>query len=120
MLAGFPSCGCAPLPIANLRHVLAVFADVLLVIDELVPNQLLGVSGARAERGHPIYYVCNKVKTVDVVHHRHIEWGGRCSLFLVAADMEVSVIGPPICQPVTQPGMTMRREDDGFGFGKER
>ena len=36
-----------PSPVADLRHVVAVLGDVLLVLDQLVADRLLGVGGAR-------------------------------------------------------------------------
>src|SRR4051794_12126435 len=38
-----------PLPAADLRHVVAVLADVLLVLDQLLVDRLLEVRGAGAE-----------------------------------------------------------------------
>jgi hypothetical protein len=35
-----------PPPIANLRHVFAVFANVFLMVNELVADELFGISGA--------------------------------------------------------------------------
>lgn len=56
-----------PLPIPNLRQVLAVLRDVLFVLDELVANGLLGVGGMGTERGHAINHVGDEVKAIQVV-----------------------------------------------------
>src|SRR5882672_11271257 len=44
----------APPPARDLRHVVAVLGNVLLVLYELVAHRLLGVGGAGAELGHPV------------------------------------------------------------------
>ena len=49
-----------PLPIDDLRHVLAVLVDVLGVLDQFVAHRLLGVGGSGAELGHPVDYVPTK------------------------------------------------------------
>ncbi len=50
-------------------------------------------------------------KRSRLVHHRHIERRRDRPLFLVAADMDVVVIGAPIGQPVNQPRIGMEGED---------
>ncbi len=40
---------CTPLPIADLRHVVAVLADVMFVFHEFVLDGLFGVGGPRAQ-----------------------------------------------------------------------
>src|SRR5580704_8318077 len=42
----------APPPAGDLGHVVAVAADVFLVVDELVADRLLGIGGARPKLGH--------------------------------------------------------------------
>src|SRR5919106_719671 len=46
--------GLPPLPPADLRHVLAVLGDVVLVLDELVADPLLEVRGAGPEAGNSV------------------------------------------------------------------
>ena len=56
-----------PFPVPDLRHVLAVFADVGLVVDELVAEGLLSVGGARAQARHPVNHVPDQMEAVEVV-----------------------------------------------------
>src|SRR5262245_10289362 len=62
----------APAPAGDLRHVLAVLLDVLLVLDELVADGLLGPGGAAAEPRHAIDHVLHQVEAIEVVEHAHV------------------------------------------------
>src|SRR5690606_717934 len=109
-----------PRPLLHFRHVLAVLVNILLVLDQLVANVLLSVGRAGPQFRHPIDNVANQVEAIDVVEHRHIERRGRCSLFLVAADMQVVMIRAPVRQPVNQPWVAVIGEDNRFIARKDR
>ena len=59
------------------------------------------------------------MEPVEVVKHHHVEWRGRRALFFIAADVQVRVIGPAISQPVNQPRIAVKSEDDRFVFREE-
>ena len=61
---------------------------------------------------------CTRWKPVQFVLHPDIEGGRDRSLFLVAPDVEVPV-GPAVGQPVDQPRVTMKAEDDVLILGEE-
>src|SRR6266516_5317370 len=104
----------SPFPVPNLRQVLAMVGDVLLVFDEFVANGLLGVRSLGTELRNAVDYVGDEMKTVQVVHHHHVERSrGRAFLF-VTADVEVLVVGAAIREPMNQPGITVIGEDDRF------
>ena len=91
----------------------------MLVLDELVANGLFGVGSARAKGRHAINDVGDEMKTVQVVHHHHVERRRGRAFFLEAAHMEILVVGAPIREPMNQPRITMIGEDDRF-VGRER
>ena len=62
-----------PAPVADLRHVLAVLLDVLLVLDQLVADRLLEVRGPRAELRQAVDHVLRQVEAVEIVEHDHVE-----------------------------------------------
>ena len=86
--------------------------DVLLVLDELVADGLLGVGGLGAELRHAIDHVGDEVKAVQIVHHDHVERRGGRAFFLVAAHVQVLVVGAAIGEPMNQPGIAVIGEDD--------
>src|SRR5438045_1763340 len=58
-----------PSPAGNLGHVIAVPGNVLLVVDELVADCLLGISGPRSELRHAVDHVADQVETVEIIQH---------------------------------------------------
>ncbi len=63
-----------PFPIPNFGHVFSVLRDILLVLDQFVPDCLLSVGCRRTKLGHTINDVPNEVKAVESIHNHHIEW----------------------------------------------
>jgi hypothetical protein len=66
--------------------------NVLLVLDEFVSNELLGVGGARSQLRQAIDHVAKQVKAVHVIDHYHIEWRRGGAFYLVAAHVQVLVV----------------------------
>ena len=58
------------------------------------------------------------MKSIELVHHRHVE--GRCSraFFLVTAHVKVCVIPPTIHEPVNQPWIAVKGEHGWLVFVK--
>ena len=69
-------------------------------------------AAARPERWHAVDDVLDQVEPVHIVAHRHVEGRGGRALFLVAAHVEVAVVGPPVREPVNEPRIAVVREDD--------
>src|SRR5207244_7399057 len=103
-----------PLPVPNLWHVLPVLGDVLPVLKELVADGLLRVGRFRAKLRHAVDHVLDEMEAVEVVQHHHVERRGGRAFFLVAAHVEVLVVGAAIREPMNQPRVTVEGEDDRF------
>src|SRR5438128_1683709 len=76
-----------PFPVFDLGHVVAVFGDVLLMIDQLIAQGLVRAGGATTKLGHAIDYIEREIKAIDIVQHAHIERSRRSAFFLIAAHM---------------------------------
>ena len=63
--------------------------------------------------------VHDEMETVEVVQHRHVERRRDGAFFLVAADVNVVVIGAAISQSVDQPRVGVEGEDDRLILGEE-
>src|SRR5450759_2227370 len=63
----------SPLPVPNLRQILAVRVDVLLVLDELVLELLLQMKALLACLRQAVDRVHHKMEAVQIVQHRHVE-----------------------------------------------
>ena len=108
-----------PLPIANFRHVLSDARDVLLMLDQLDMQALLSQRRHVLQPWHAVDHIAGQVVAVDLIHYGHIEWGGRCTFFLVSAHVQVGVIGASIGEPVDQPRIPVEGEDNGLVSGKK-
>src|SRR5438552_11492218 len=107
-----------PLPVADLRHVLTITVDVVLVIHQPVTKELLGVGGTSCKTRDPIDHITDEMKTIDFIEHHHVEGRGRRSFLLVAAHMQAVVIGASIGQAMDEPGIAVKREDDRLVAGE--
>jgi hypothetical protein len=65
----------------------------------------------RGQAGHAVDHVHDQVEAVEVVEHHHVERRGGGALLLVAAQAEALVIGPPVGEPMDQPGVAVERDD---------
>ncbi len=100
-----------PSPAKKLGIVLAVFRNVLLVIKQGVANGLLGIGGARTELRQPVNYVLREVKTIQLVEHASVEGCRQRAFPLVAADVQIVVVGPEAGKLMDQPRVAMESED---------
>ena len=85
---------------ADFRQVLAAFVDVLLVLDQLVLELVFQINAPVTGLRQAIDSVHYEVEAIQVVQHSHVEGCGDGALFLVAADVDVVVIGTAVGQPV--------------------
>src|SRR5271165_1120668 len=114
-----PSLRRVPSPVPDLRQILAMLVDVVLVLDELVAHCLFQIVALAAETGQIVHDVLHQMKAIDVVLHPHVKGCGDRALLLVAPDMEVPV-GPAISQPMNQRRMAVEAEYDRPIPGEER
>src|SRR5262249_2723931 len=91
-----------PPPAGDLGHIVAVSADVLLVVDKFVADRLLGVSGARPKLRHAVDGGAYEVEAIEIVQHAHIERRRGGALFFVAAHVDVRVTRSAVSQPVNK------------------
>ena len=110
----------SPCPAADLGRILAVLVDVLLVIDKRIADRLFCIGRARAQLRHAVNHVLHQVKTVQIVEHAHVEGRGRCPFFLVAAHVEIVMIGAPIGQAMNQPRVAVKSKNDRLVGGEQR
>ena len=78
------------------------------------------VAGLRREPGHPVDDVHHEVEPVEVVEHDHVERRRGRALLLVAAHVDVAVVGPPVGEAVDEPRIAVVGEDDRLVRGEER
>jgi hypothetical protein len=95
-----------------------MLVDVDFVLDELVLHHLLQVGPFGSQIWHPIQHVLHQMKPVELVLHPNVECRRDCAFFLVSPNVQVP-IGSAIGQPMDQPGVAMKAEDDLLVPGEE-
>ena len=97
-----------------------MFVDVGFVFDQFVAHFLPDRIADFLQLGDALDGINNEVKAVEVVEDDHIERRGRRAFFLVAANVELRVIGAAVSQAVNQPRVAVKGENDGFVCGEKR
>ena len=77
------------------------------------PARLIG------EARHAVNDVDDEMEAVEIVEHHHVERRGRGAFLLVAADVEVGVVGSSVGEPMDQPGVSVVRKDDRLVGGED-
>ena len=108
-----------PAPVPDLRHVFAVRAHVMPVVDQLVPQFLPQVRGNFRQVRYAINDIDRQMKAVDLVAYAHIERRGRGAFFFVSAHMKL-LVGAPVGKAVDQPRIAVIVEDDRLVRSEQR
>src|SRR3984893_15570744 len=105
------SCSQVPAPVADLRQVVAMLADIELVTLHGRPVTRRRLLHLIAEPWNSPDDVQRKLITVEIVQHDHVEGGRGGALLLVAAHMNIVMIVPSVGQLVNHRGVAMEGED---------
>src|SRR5262249_61868030 len=103
--------GSGPPPVEDARLVFTMLGDVLPVCHERVSNRLLGVRRSRTKCRHTIDDIADETKTIQLGQDAHIERRRGGAFLLVAPDMQVAMVGPPVRQAMDEPRVAMKREN---------
>ena len=114
------SCAVARSSPPDLGRVLAVLARVGARQQAPVGHVLAHVAGPRRQAGHAVDHVHHQVEAVQVVEHDHVEGRRGGALLLVAAHVDVVVVGAPVGEAVDQPGIAVVGEDHRPVGGEQR
>jgi hypothetical protein len=106
-----------PLPVAYLGQILPVCGDVLLVLQQLVTDLLLGIRRAGPELRDAVNHVGDEMEAIQIIEDRHVEKCRRRAFFLVATHVQIVMIGAAIGQPVDQPRIAMAGKDNRLSGG---
>jgi len=69
------------------------------------------VRAARREFRDAVDHVADEMIAIEIVEHHHVEGRRRCALLLIAAHVQVAVIGAAVRQAVDQPRVAVVREN---------
>src|SRR5512146_139199 len=108
-----------PFPVANLGLVDSVGVGVVEVLANLILQPVLYVSAGGLEPRHAVDRVDGEVEAVGLVFDRQLERRVDAAEFLVAAHVQVDVIGPAVGELVNQPRVSVKIEDDRLVDGEQ-
>src|SRR5579862_3001618 len=106
------------MPVADLRHIVAMFVDVELVLDELISQPLFFVTRDALKPRNTVEHVARQVKPVEIIQHSHVERRGRGSFFLVSTDVQVVVISAPVGQAMNEVWIAMEGKNNRLVSGE--
>src|SRR6266849_9502084 len=72
-----------PFPIPDFRQVVSMLANVLLVLNQLIAQELLEMCADALQARDAVDHVACEVKSIQVIQDGHIEGSGRCPLLFV-------------------------------------
>src|SRR2546426_1130110 len=84
-----------PLPLSNLRQIIAVRGDIFLVLQALVQHRLFGIGSGQPQLRHSFNHVYDQMETIEIVENHHIKRRRGGAFFLVAPDMEEGTTTTP-------------------------
>src|ERR1039458_8399708 len=79
-----------PLPVSDLRHILQVFTDIVVVALQFLIKEVDGILGLQTEARDMLQCVERKVEAAHFIENHHVEWSGGRSAVHVAVHMEAA------------------------------
>src|SRR5437660_713401 len=101
-----------PSPVPDFRQIVSAFANVLIMLNQFVAQQLFEVASDALQPWNTVHYIPSQVEAIKIVQDRHVERRCRRALLFVAPHMEIVMIVPAISEAVNQPGIAVIGKDD--------
>ena len=92
-----------------------VLATGYLHISEL----FLRMGASRLEPGYTVYGIDSQSEAVYLIFDGQFERGIDVASLLITAHVQVLMVSSAVAEPVDQPGISVKIEDDWFVYGKE-
>ena len=93
--------------------------NILRVLVELVAHALFDVCRLRLQLRHPVRHIYHQMEAIKGIEHHHVKWRGGGALFLVAAHVEIAVVGTTISKTMNQPRIAVVSENDRLAGGEQ-
>src|SRR5206468_12447050 len=90
----------------------------MFVLRQFVSQEFLKVGTNALQFQDPIRDRAGKMKTIQAVHHGHVERSSGSALFLVAVHVEIVVTASAIAQPMDETGISVIGKDYWFIGGE--
>ena len=108
-----------PPPVTRFGLVDAVFVGVVAAVDLHVAQFFLHVGAGHLQARHAVDDVDGETETVDLVFDGQFQRRVDIALFLVAAYVQIPVVGAAVGEAVDQPGIAVEVKNDRLVEGKQ-
>ena len=81
-----------PLPVPDLRHILQVLANIVVMFIQLLAKESDCIRSLQAKPGYVLERIQRQVEAAHFVQHYHVEWSCGRSLVHIAMYMEAAFI----------------------------
>jgi len=85
-----------PSPGRNIRLIDAMLVGVIHALYLHVAESFFGMSANSLQLGNPVDRVYRQTETINFVFDGQFQWSIDVALFLVATDVEIFVVRPPV------------------------
>ena len=109
-----------PLPVSDLRHILEMLADIVVVALQFLVEEVDGILGLQPEAGNMLQCIERQVEAAHFIENHHVEWSCGRPLIHVAVHMETALIGAPVHKGMNQPAVVVEREYNRRLLSEER
>src|ERR1039457_1105187 len=107
------------MPVTDLRHIVAMLADIELMTLHGSPVALRRLLHLGAEPRNSLYGIECELVAVEIVQRHHVERGCGGALLLITAHMEIVMVVPAVCELMNHGGIAMEGEDHRL-IGREQ
>ena len=84
-----------PIPVQNLRQILAVLGDIILVLYQEIIHLLIQMTCLISQLRQMFQRFLNKAETVYVILNPHVEGSGNSAFFNISVNIETLFVGSP-------------------------
>src|SRR5664279_1373922 len=100
-----------PLPVPDLRHILQVLTDIVVVALQFLVEEVDSILGLQTEARDMLQCVERKVEAAHFIENHHVEWRGGRSVVHIAMDVESRLIGASMNQGMNEPAIIVEGEN---------
>ena len=99
-----------PLPVQNLRQILAVLGDIILVLYQEIIHLLIQMACLISQLRQMFQRFLNKAETVYVILNPHVEGSGNSAFFNISVNIETLFVGSSLGKLVNKLRISVESE----------
>ena len=109
-----------PLPAGHIGPVSPVFEGIIPAGDLFIVKSRQGGAADSLQSGNVLNRIHGQSETIDPILDRQFQGGIDVALFPIAVHVHVRMVGAAVSQPVDEPGISVKIENDWFIDAEEQ